>query len=82
MLVDERSSNPPEASSHTPNLHAHYSPTPTAGSVGDVQAYWTGLVHDNSEYNTEYEEVGGEGDADQGGDNSEIGIDEEIAQLT
>lgn len=71
MLVDEANSSAHHEASYD---------IPAAGSVGDVQAYWTEGVHDNSEYNTEYEDVGGDGEADQGA-GSEMGIDEELAQL-
>lgn len=93
MLVDEaehdRSSNPPETETplDTPRLPSRTSPAPTAGSVGDVQAYWTGVPpQDASGYNTEYDEAGAEGEGEdaggQAGDDSELGIDEELAQLS
>ncbi|KAF7796742.1 hypothetical protein EIP86_007925 [Pleurotus ostreatoroseus] len=96
MLIDDRgSSNPPEPETEmdtetpldTPHLPVSAPSRISPGSVGDVQAYWTGVPRDNSEYNTEYEEAGAEGEVgteggdDQARDDSEMGIDEELAQL-
>lgn len=55
--------------------------TSTTEATGEGPPYGAGTTNDNSEYNTEYEDVGGDGDHDRGGD-SEMGIDEELAQLS
>ena len=52
------------------------------GSVsGETRSFWAATVNDTSEYNTEYEDAGVEGERDLGGD-SELGIDEELAKLS
>ena len=48
------------------------------GSVGDVQAYFTEVVQDASEYNTEYEDVPDDRSSPAG---DSMAIDEEIARL-
>ena len=55
--------------------------TSVPGSVSGEQAFWAGTLNDTSEYNTEYEDTGVEGEHDVGGD-SELGIDEELAKLS
>ena len=56
-----------------------YSPRHAVGSVGDVQAYFTEVAQDASEYNTEYEDGGDDGSSRAG---DSMGIDEELAQLS
>lgn len=77
MLADGRASTAPDTPMDTPGAGAYSSPA-IPGSVGDVQAYWTG-TNDNSEYNTEYEDLPGEHDQAA---SSEMGIDEELDKLS
>lgn len=67
----------PDADDAAPGLRP-YSPGRAVGSVSDVQAYFTEVAQDASEYNTEYEDVGDDGSS-RGGD---MAIDEEIARLS
>ncbi len=84
MQVDEQSADrysaPPTG---TPSIYYH-SPVPTVESVGDIPTYWEGRTQDNSEYNTDGEDMGGEGVPDfddHDPASSEMGIDEELAQI-
>lgn len=83
MLVDDATAGAARASSgEALDEQSREMSVPAAPSVGDIPAYLAGMSHDNSEYNTDYDEIPGEGEGDQShrGD-SEMGIDEELAQL-
>ncbi|EKM55918.1 uncharacterized protein PHACADRAFT_144841 [Phanerochaete carnosa HHB-10118-sp] len=55
-----------------------YSIIHAVGSVNDVQAYFTEVAQDASEYNTEYEDIGDDGSSRAG----DMAIDEELARLS
>ncbi|GJE98134.1 Set1 complex component ash2 [Phanerochaete sordida] len=55
-----------------------YSPIHAVGSVSDVQAYFTEVVQDASEYNTEYEDLPDDRSSHAG---DSMAIDDEIARL-